>query len=542
MNKIFYFTLLWLISGHLAAQHETPKLVVGIVVDQMKQEYLLRFKDKFGEEGFKRMIKGGFMARNAHYNYIPTYTGPGHASIYTGTTPSQHGIIANNWYSRPLGRSVYCAGDTGVSAVGGTERSGKISPRNLMTSTITDELKLTTNFRAKIVGVAIKDRGAALPAGHVADGAYWYDSNTGTFMTSTYYMEELPAWVERFNEKKLPTHYLEQTWNTVLPIDQYTESLPDDNPYENTFKSKDQPVFPYNLEQLSKENWGYSLLRTTPFGNTLTLDFALAAIEGEGMGKDDITDFLTLSFSSTDYIGHFFGPNSIELEDTYIRLDRELARLFRYLDEEIGKDEYVVFLSADHGVVANPQFLADRGLPGGYIDGEKIGRVLRERLRKQLGDGEWIENISNYQVFLDRALLRERGIDLRKAQRIAAEAALQIEELVDAYPAAAIANTAFPDALRTSLQNGYHRKRSGDVLVLAKPGYLTGKPGDMGTSHGTGYAYDTHIPVIFYGKGVPQGSTVRKVNITDIAPTLSMLLGISLPASVSGEPITEIFE
>ena len=352
MKKLFLIALL--LSATTLFSQTKPKLVVGIVVDQMRHDYLQRFEGKFSNDGFRRLMREGFEARNTHYNYVPTYTAPGHASIYTGTTPRYHGIIANDWYSRVLDREVYCAEDTLANATGGSPAAGHISPRNLQANTITDELKLSTNFRSRVIGVSIKDRGAVLPAGHTPDGAYWFDPSVGEFMTSDFYTGELPEWVKKFNARKLVDKYSSQTWETLLPIDSYEESEPDNSPYERGFDGKETPTFPYDLKALRDQNGKYGMIRSTPFGNTLVLDMSRAALEAEGLGNDDITDFLAISLSSTDYVGHNFGPNSIEVEDTYIRLDRELAQFLKYLDDRIGKGQYLVFLTADHGVVENP--------------------------------------------------------------------------------------------------------------------------------------------------------------------------------------------
>lgn len=523
-----------------SAQSEKPKLVVGIVVDQMRHEYLQRFESKYGDKGFKRLMKDGFEARNNHYNYIPTYTAPGHASIYTGTTPRYHGIIANDYYSRELGRKTYCVADTTASAVGGTAQSGNISPRNLIANTITDELKLSTNFRSKVIGMSIKDRGAVLPAGHTPDGAYWFDSRTGAFMTSDFYMDQLPSWVVDFNNRKLVDKYLNQKWETLLPIAEYTESTADNTPYEAGFKGKDTPTFPYDLEDLRLKNGPYGLIRTTPFGNSLLADFAMAAIKNENLGKDDITDFLAVSFSSTDYIGHNFGPNAVEIEDTYLRLDQTIGELLSYLDKNIGEGKYLIFLTADHGVAANSQFLLDHNLPGGYINGKESSDSFKKAIEVLGYDfDDLVASASNDQIFLNYDNLEESQESI---QRKLVDILLQQDQVAEVYTATDMAIRDYTDPMRISVQNGYNRKRSGDLLILNKSGYLYNSYGKTGTTHGTGYAYDTHVPLLFYGCGVKSGATVEKTYITDIVPTISMLLNISIPNSaVTGEPIEDLF-
>ncbi len=374
------FSLLLALNAAAVAQaiNDKPKLIVGIMVDQMKQEYLVRFYDHFGEGGFKRFVEEGFVARNGHYNYAGTSTGPGHASVYTGTTPSVHGIVGNNWYSRVLKRNVYCAEDTAVRAIGGAARNGRISPANLYSSTITDELKLFTQKQGKVIAMSIKDRGSALPGGHLSDGSYWYDSRTGNFMTSSYYMNALPTWAKSFNEEKKATAYLSQNWEASKDLSAYTESGPDDSPYERGFRGKNTPTLPYNLDELRQTNGGYGLLPSTPFGNTILADFALAAVAGEDLGGDDITDFIAVSFSSTDYAGHNFGPQSKEIQDMYIKLDRELARMFNELDSKLGKGNYTVFLSADHAVAENSKRMNDEGFRINNFDYRGFSDYLKE--------------------------------------------------------------------------------------------------------------------------------------------------------------------
>lgn len=519
---------------------ERPKLVVGIVVDQMRQEYLLRFYDKFGEDGFKRLMNQGFMARNAHYNYIPTYTGPGHASVYTGTTPATHGIIANDWYSRELKRTVYCAEDTTVSAVGGSEGAGQISPRNMLSSTITDQLKMTTQGRSKVIGISIKDRGSALPAGHRADAAYWYDGSTGEMMTSTFYMEELPSWVQQFNKQKLPAKYLSQTWNPLLPLEEYTASTADDSEYEVRFSDDRPSTFPYELKELNKNSNSYGLLSTTPFGNTLVVDFAKAALAAESLGQGAETDFLAVSFSSTDYVGHAFGAQSVELEDTYLRLDRDLADLLNTLDEQVGEGNYLVFLTADHAVVDVPKLLVDTNMPGGYLNVSKISTIIEQELKDKYGDGKWIEHASS-QLLLDHQLIEDKGVELEEIQDFVADRLMDFKGIKETFTATTMRKFEYTRGQRKLLQMGYNFQRSGDVLFTIEPGFLNSSR-MQGTSHGTGYNYDTHVPMLFYGWGIKAGESVQYHRITDIAPTLSMLLNITLPDGANGQPVQELFE
>ena len=349
-------------SKDLRAQ---PKLVVGVVVDQMRYDYITRFWDKFGEEGFKKLISEGFNFRNNHFNYIPTYTGPGHASVFAGSAPQTHGIVSNDWFNKFEEQSVYCVGDPSVRSIGTDSDAGKMSPHRLLTTSVADENRLHTQLRGKTIGIALKDRGAILPAGHTANGAYWFHGkNEGKWITSSFYTEELPQWVKNFNKSGKAESYL-KPWTTLAKVETYLESGTDINAFEGGFRGKDDAGFPYDLKALAEQNGQFDILKATPYGNNLTTDFALAALEGEKLGQDEFTDFLTLSYSSTDYVGHNFGVNSKEIQDTYLRLDQDLARLLKNLDEKVGKGNYTLFLTADHGAVQVPAYLESLKIPGG---------------------------------------------------------------------------------------------------------------------------------------------------------------------------------
>ena len=339
-----------LYSTFAIAQVQQPKLVVGIVVDQMRFDYINRYWNDYGDDGFKRLISEGYNCINTHFNYIPTYTGPGHASIYTGATPSTHGIISNYWYDRELEEYGYCVSDTDMNTVGADNESGKMSPAKMLTTTLGDELRLFSMNRSKVISIGLKDRSAVLPGGHMANFAFWLDSETGDFVSSSYYGLRLPKWAQKFNKKDLCEAYLSEKWELLLPSKAYDESLNDNSAYEEPFAGQKLPKFPHDLPELLKEN-GKGLIKATPYGNTLTKDMAIAAIEGEGLGEDIHTDLLAVSFSSPDYVGHQFGTDSKEIQDTYLRLDRDLASFLSYLDDQIGKDNVLVFLTADHGAV-----------------------------------------------------------------------------------------------------------------------------------------------------------------------------------------------
>ena len=380
----FFFTLFLFVSHTVYSQPSRPKLVVGLVIDQMRWDYLYRYNELYGANGFKRLLNQGFSCENTLLPYVPAYTAVGHTCIYTGSVPAYTGIIGNNWFDKNTGSSVYCTDDATVSTVGSNSNAGKMSPENLWVTTITDELRLSNNFKSKVIGIALKDRGAILPAGHSANAAYWYDDKVGKWITSSYYMNTLPAWVSSFNDKDLPASYMSKDWNTMLPIGRYDLSTADDKPYENPIKGEKTVTFPHQLSAIGMAD-KYESFKTTPFANSYTFDFAKAAIDNESLGKNTVTDFLAISISSTDYIGHSFGPNSIEIEDTYLRLDKDIADFIQYLDLKVGKGNYLFFLTADHGVAHIPAFLVEHKIPGGSFSENDLSIELNEAIEKGFG-------------------------------------------------------------------------------------------------------------------------------------------------------------
>lgn len=554
-----------------------PRLVVGIVVDQMRYDFLTRFWDKYGGDGFKRLVEEGFSYGNAQFDYVPTVTCSGHASVYTGTTPSVHGIIGNDWFDRSLGGEMYCAYDETASLVGGGEAlkniTGRRSPRNMLTTTVTDEIKLASGMQSIVVGISEKDRGAIIPAGHLGDAAWWLDDASGEWVTSTYYYRnkkdatepELPGWVKDFNaensaEKYLARPGIEGEWNTLYDISSYEQSV-DDSPYEKSIRGVDEstgehrkPVFPYVfkdvLEENRKETGGYygKLITATPFGNSLTKDFAVAAVEGAGLGKDGVTDFLAVSFSSTDIIGHYYGPRSIEVEDTYLRLDRDVAALLESLDSLVGEGNYLVFLTADHGVVDVPLSLEEAGVPAGYFtEDDELIDMLNTRLAEVFGpEGKKLAlAYSNQQVYLDRDLIRSKlKASVADVERETADFLLTLPGVADAVTASELSGAEFTTGPRALVENGFYRKRSGDVAVIMEPAWIEYKAryGKRGTTHGAPYAYDTHVPLVFYGWKIRRGSSMRPVSVTDAAPTVSALLGVPFPNGATGQPLVELFE
>ena len=556
-----------------------PKLVVGIVVDQMRYDYLYRYWSKFGSGGFRRLLGEGFSFENTHYNYVPTYTGPGHASIYTGATPSANGIVGNNWYVREEGRATYVTEDKTVEGVGSAGTAGQQSPRHMLTTTITDELRLATNFQSKVIGICIKDRGSILPAGHAANAAYWYDGGNGSFISSTFYQKTLPDWVVKFNQRGLATKYLAQPWNTLRPIAEYTESSPDNVAWEAAYKGEANPVFPHDLPSISgvpaaiagKDNKpgpaaqtaadgkntaappkpgatpanaatpNLGLLPSTPFGNTITTEMALAAIQAEQLGQRGITDFLALSYSSTDYVGHQFGPNSIEVEDTYLRLDLELTRLFETLDKTVGPGQALVFLTADHGAAHSPAFLQAHRLPAGAVGAGIMRDTLQNRLVRHHGPGNWVLSYENQQVYLNRTLASQKKVDFHELSEEVVRTMVQLPGVSRALTAEDIQKSHWESGTLMYLENGYYPKRCGDVLVVLEPGWYEAYSFPAkGTTHGESWAYDTHVPLLFWGWHVKHGESVAPARIVDIAATLARFLHLQEPSGCSGVPLAEV--
>lgn len=544
IRNICYSLLVSFVCFSVKAQENPveakPKLVVGIVVDQMRYDYLTRFYNKYGDDGFKRMMNEGFNCKNNHFNYIPTKTGPGHASVFTGTTPKYHGVIANNWYDKEVKKEVYCAGDDSVLSVGTDSELESMSPHRMKTSTFADENRLFTQMRGKSIGISIKDRGAILPAGHSANAAYWFrGKKEGNFVSSTYYMKSLPKWVENFNKSKQVESYL-KIWDTFYDISTYTESGADLNNFESNFGGKETATFPYDLKKLSKKNAGFDILKITPYGNSIVADFAIETVKAEDLGKDNFTDVLTVSFSSTDYVGHRFGVNSKEIEDTYIRLDKDLARFFKVLDNEVGKGEYTVFLTADHGAVEVPSYLQSVKIPAGYLNNNERKEKFEKFLNETYGTTEIVEDISNSQIFLNREMVKALGLNLSEVQEAIVQEQLTYKHVYKAYSATTMSSVYFENGIEALLQKGFNQKRSGDILLVNDPAFISYPK--TGSTHGSGYIYDTHVPLLFFGKGIKHGDTLKKTEITDIVPTMSALLGISFPNFAIGQPLEFVLE
>lgn len=514
-----------------------PKLIVGIVVDQMRWDYLYRYYDRYGDGGFKRLLNEGFSCENTLINYLPSFTAVGHSVIFSGSVPAIDGIVGNDWIEQQTGERRYCTEDHAVRTVGATGGAGEMSPKNLLVSTVTDELRLATNFRSKVVGVSLKDRASILPAGHTANAAFWFDDASGNFITSTYYMDDLPEWVKCFNSKNEPEKLVAGGWNTLNPINTYLQSTADNVPWEGAYKGEEKPVFPHKIQDIYQKNHG--VIRSTPFGNTLTLEFAESAVNGYRLGQGNSTDFLTVNCASTDYVGHQFGPNSVEIEDTYLRLDKDLASFFRFLDQKIGKGNYLVFLTADHGAAHAIGFMQDHRIPADFLKEEDIIGKLNDTLKQRFGYEKLVLSGMNYHINYDMKKIQQNQLDYDAIKKITV-AFLQAQPGIQfAVDIDHIGEKPVPEPVRTMIINGYNRKRCGPVIIIPDPGWFSGY-GTTGTTHGNWNPFDTHIPLVFMGWRISHGSTNRTIYMTDIAPTLSALLHIQMPNGCVGQAVTEI--
>lgn len=537
IKKSVLFVFIVVLSFSVKAQDSlkqsiNPKLLVGLVVDQMRYDYLFRYWDKLGDGGFKRMINQGYLFKNANFSYIPTYTAPGHATIYSGTTPANHGIVANTWYDDAFAKNKYCVEDPRFNSIGTLTEEGEKSPKSLFVTTIGDEMRLMNNNHSKVISIALKDRSAVLPGGHKANGSYWL-SKEGKWITSSYYMDKLPAWVEAFNNERPASSYLGKKWEPMFPVMEYEESFSDNNDYEETHKWESAPVFPHDFSVLSEEH-GYGVVKYTPMGNTMTKDFAIKAIKKERLGQDKYTDLLAVSFSPIDYIGHFYGPHSVEMEDAIIQLDTELESLFKYIDKNIGKDNVLYFLTADHGAVNVPKYLNDQKVPSGYFAGNACVNLLNKHFKENYGVDSIVKSYINGQIHIEEALVKKNRLNVDFVNE-------KIVQIVSEFSGVSRVmtkeefKTGSNEQVVLQAKRGFYESRCGDLYVVLKPGWIHEQ--GKGTTHGSGYSYDTHVPLIFMGAGVKHGSSNQNVNIEDIAPTISTLINVSFPNGTTGKPL-----
>lgn len=526
------------------SQVERPKLVVGIIVDQMRWDYLYRLYDRYGNAGFRRLLNEGFSFENCMLNYIPSFTAIGHSTVYSGSVPAIHGIAGNDFIEQSTGRSIYCTEDPKVKGVGLDDpenKVGKMSPQNLKVSTVTDQLKYATNFRSKVIGVSLKDRGSILPAGHAADAAYWFDAKSGKWITSTYYMNELPKWLKDYNAKNMPEKYLNQDWNPTYPISTYIQS-PDIKllgSYEIGFKGYDNLTFPMKTSQMMK-SLGVKLIQYTPYGNTITTDIAKLAIENEKLGnnKTGETDFLAISYSSPDKMAHQFSINSILTEDLYIKLDQEIADLLGYLDTKVGKGNYLVFLTADHAATPNAKFMNENKMSGALHRLTPYEKKLNDYLKNKFGRDDLVRNFNNYQVNFNYTSIKEANINLEDLKLECINYLQDVKGVLYAVDMKKVAVATIPQYIKEKIINGYNRDYSGEIQIILDAGtYDLEYHPNKGGTHGTWGPDDAHIPFVLMGWKIPHGSTSDEVYMTDIAPTISSLLKIQMPSGSIGKPV-----
>ncbi len=518
-----------------------PRLIVTIVIDPFSFDQLNRYQDRMGKDGFKRLINQGCFFRNARYNYFFTEPESGIATLATGANPDIHGITGASWFEPLHSQEILCTSDDQVTATGGSYDNGLHSPQKLLTSTIGDEIRLNSRFGSKVYSVSMDPESAVLLGGHLSNGTFWFDNVTGTWMSSSFYMDSLPEWVRKFNEKGLTDLYLQKSWETLLPLQDYTASLSDSSDTRRGIRN--HTVFPYDLKKLSgarrkKEN--FSLIRFTPYANTLTKDFVTNLILEEHLGKDDTCDFLGVVFSANRYILKAFGPMSVEMEDAMLRLDRDIAGLLTFLDEEVGKENVLVVLTASRGITPDPTYMQTLRMPSGYFNPNQAMALLRSYMNVIYGEGKWVKGYHNHQVYLNHTLIEDANLSLYNMQDRIADFMIQFTGVNRVMTGHALRESGNAGDLFLRVQNGYFPKRSGDLFIILDPGWKE-KAGEK-ESNGTGFWYDSHVPLIWYGWKIPRKVIYHPVDLTSVAPTLSFFLNIPAPNGSEGKLLEELLE
>lgn len=541
---IYFFIISYGINAQSAyIPPDKPKLVIGIIVEQLRYDQLERIRDILPDDGLKRMVNEGTYYRNVSLDYLSTQAAPGYATISTGATPSVHGITSDSWFHPFNNQMIFCVQDPDENAVGGTFETGLFSPVNLLSSTFADELQMATCGAAKVYGIGMKEMGAILTAGHAADGAFWYDNRTGTWMSSTYYSNKLPDWLMDLNAMLMPAHYLNQPWNTLMAPSLYPGCQPDSNALERGFNN--QTWFPYDLKAMSTQGKvmditrDYSILRETPFADDFTTELALRLIDNEQLGQDDITDYLAITYSASDYIGHRFGPSSVEASDALARLDRNIGILLDKIDKTLGKKNVLVYFVSAHGVSEIPAILEKSRIPSGYFRVNQSLQLLRSYLNAIYGQGDWVKGFFDNQIFLNKDLVENADINLEDIQKKVARFMVQFAGIATAAPTSAFEMSDFAGGIFVKMNNNYSPQRSGDVMIALNPGWV--EKTDNVTGHNSPYEYDSHVPLIWYGWTASKASVTRSVSTRDIAGTLSVLCKIPIPNSASGDPLHELF-
>ncbi len=540
-----------------AIADEKPRLILQITVDQLRGDLPTRYFNRLGEGGFRYLLEEGIHYNNAHHTHANTETIVGHTTLATGANPSAHGMVGNLWFDRTAGRTVYNIEDPEYSILTGgagvdseteidpTQRAATSdgrSPRTILTSTFGDELTLLTAGGAKVFGVSIKDRGAVSMAGHTGK-AFWFSKAASQFVTSSYYYDAYPNWVEEWNAKGLPQSYSGKSWELLNPVETYLFGDRDDQEWEPDFEGFGR-TFPHPLTT-SEEKYFTTFLTLSPAGDQITADFAKTLIDKEGLGDDDITDFLGVSFSVTDYVGHFFGPSSLESEDNILQLDRTLADLLAYVDQEVGLDRTLIVLSADHGTPEAPGYLQSLGMPGGYVapDSWETAPAV-ERIKAKFGlTGSLIEGYDHPYLYLSDEVRNNDAIDQTALESAIAKELIAFEGVAYAVPSSRLREGSLPEnALTRAVLNNYHQDRSGDIYMVFQPGWFINDMDGLSVTvtHGSPWRYDTFVPIIFAGNGTKPQTVSRRVHTVDVALTLATVAGTRPPSGAVGEVLLEV--
>jgi len=544
MKKIFLIITIWSLTLTANSQVETiipsdkPKLVVGIIVEQMRQDYIDRFWSNFSPKGFKKLAINGTNCQNANFNFNLTQTAPGYATIVTGSEPSEHGIVSDYWYNPLTNNKEVCIVDTRCKITGDKTSKSAYSPKNIFSTTFSDEAKLFNRGNSKIISISLAPYGAVLSGGFTADAVYWFDVKTGNWVSSTYYLDTIPEWVNEVNNKRMPDEYLLRQWKPMLEIEQYNEVLPDSSIYEFGIDGV-YKVFPYNYPDITKTVKDYELMMMIPEGNTHTTDMAIASLYNENLGQDDNTDFLFINYTVSENIGRLYGPQSIEIQDLFLRLDSDLGHLIDVIEETVGKNNVLIYLTSNHGISETPQYLIDNKMPSGNYKQHYMLALLKSYLKAVYGEGEWILDFSNNQIFLNKVLIEDSQIPLAEFQEKVISFIINSTGISNAISSHQFQNIIFRQGMPEKMQNSFNQKRSGDIMISLKAGWIEDVP--YATDHNSGYKYDTNVPLIWYGWKVKKQNLFGQINMTDVAPTISMILGTPAPPATTGNPLQEVF-
>ena len=529
------------ISAQQPAQIPTdkPALIVGLVLDQMRPDQINQYWDKFGDGGFRKLMNHGSVMTQAAYRYYNTQHAPGIATIVTGAQPAVHGVVSNDWFELLREDMIHCTSDETAMAIGGSFENGQYSPKNMLVSTIGDELKLSSRSQSRVFGIGMRHEAAILSAGHSADAAYWFDTESGQWMSSSHYLDSLPQWLRTFNEKALPDMYLERRWEPLYPIGDHDARLPDT--LQTRYPLGGFTGFPYDLNKISRidrNTKNYHILQYTPFANTLTMDLALSMLFEEQLGEDDTPDLLMVNVGGLGIAASQFGSESVEFEDVLLRLDQDLAHFIETVEQKVGKHRVLFFMTATHGMHSEQKYKAALKLPGGQFDRNQALALLKSYLNVKYGQGDWVKGYYGNSIFLNRQLIEDSEIPLSEMQSMVANFLVQFAAVAETITSTALSNGEFSKNVRGLVQNGYHPKRSGDIIVILRSGWTLDNP----IRTGTGYNYDRKIPLVWYGWKIGKRSIYRDLDMTDVAATLSFFLDIPPPDAASGSPILELVE